>query len=46
MNPQEKIKIEAPERGQVVTKSDYKEIITKKMQEMRDNRGRQRGRRN
>lgn len=46
INPQEKIKIEAPDRGQVITKSDYKEIITKKMQEMRDNRGRQRGRRN
>jgi GLPGLI family protein len=46
INPQEKIKIEAPDRGQVVVKSEYKEIITKKMQEMRDNRGRQRGRRN
>ena len=40
MNPKEKIKIEAPDKGKVVTKKEYKEIITGKMQEMRNNRGR------
>jgi len=38
MNPQEKIKIEASNRGQEVTKAEYKEIIFKKMKEFRDNR--------
>ena len=42
MNPKEKAKIEAPEKGKVVAKIDYKEIITGKMIEMRDNRGRPR----
>ena len=40
MNPQEKVKIEAPDKGKVVTKKEYKEIITGKMKEMRNNRGR------
>ena len=40
MNPKEKIKIEATDKGKVVTKKEYKEIITGKMQEMRNNRGR------
>jgi len=40
MNPEEKTKIEAPEKGEVVSKKEYNEIITKKMQEFRDNRGR------
>jgi len=44
MNPEEKTKIEAPTKGQVVTKKEYNEIITGKMQEMRDNRGRGSGR--
>jgi GLPGLI family protein len=44
MNPEEKSKIEAPTKGQVVTKKEYNEIITGKMQEMRDNRGRGSGR--
>ncbi len=44
MNPQEKTKIEAPEKGKVVTKKEYNTIITEKMQEMRDNRGRGNGR--
>lgn len=43
MNPNEKIKIEIPEKGKVVGKMEYKEIITGKMKEMRDNRGRPRG---
>lgn len=40
MNPEEKIKIEPLDKGKVVTKKEYKEIITGKMQEMRNNRGR------
>ncbi len=40
MNPQEKTKIEAPVKGKVVSKKEYNAIITEKMQEMRDNRGR------
>ena len=46
MNPGEKSKIEAPEKGKVVTKKEYQEIVVGKMQEMRDNRGRQMSRRN
>jgi GLPGLI family protein len=44
MNPEEKIEIKRPTKGQVVTKKEYNEIISQKMQEMRDNRGRGRGR--
>ena len=40
MNPEEKISIKRPTKGDVVTKKQYNEIITGKMQEMRDNRGR------
>ena len=40
MNPEEKITIKRPTKGDVVTKKQYNEIITGKMQEMRDNRGR------
>jgi len=44
MNPSEKIKIEAPAKGEEITKSNYKATITKKMKEFRDNRmGRRRG---
>lgn len=46
MNPGEKSKIKAPEKGKVVSKKEYQEIISGKMQEMRNNRGRQSGRRN
>ena len=42
MNPKEKIKIEAPNKGKVVSKKQYQNIITGKMQEMRNNRGRRR----
>lgn len=38
MNPDEKTTIEAPEKGKVVTKKEYKTIITEKMREFRDNR--------
>ncbi|MFS4415307.1 GLPGLI family protein [Maribacter sp. 2307ULW6-5] len=44
MNPAEKIKIEAPDKGKSITKMDYKATIIEKMQEMRDNRGRRRSR--
>ena len=44
MNPQEKLKIEAPDKGKVITKSDYQSTVFEKMQEMRDNRGRRRSR--
>ena len=40
MNPKEKTQIEAPDKGKVVAKMEYKEIITGKMIEMRNNRGR------
>jgi len=40
MNPQEKIKIEAPDKGKEITKSAYKATISEKMLEMRNNRGR------
>ncbi len=43
INPKEKITIQAPEKGKVVQKMEYKEIITGKMMEMRNNRGRRRG---
>lgn len=42
INPQKKIKIEAPDKGKVITKSEYQATVSKKMQEMRDNRGRRR----
>lgn len=44
INPKEKTEIEAPKKGQVVTKREYNEIITKKMEEFRGNRGRSGGR--
>lgn len=43
MNPQEKITIEAPDKGKEITKVSYKETIVGKMMEMRNNRGRRRG---
>lgn len=43
MNPEEKINIEAPDKGKEVSKQEYKTTITEKMIEMRDNRGRPRG---
>ncbi len=45
MNPEEKDTIEAPSKGKIVAKREYKQIITNKMKEMRDNRGRPSGRR-
>jgi GLPGLI family protein len=42
MNPKEKIKIEAPDKGKEITKSAYQATIQEKMLEMRNNRGRRR----
>ncbi|WP_397447412.1 GLPGLI family protein [Polaribacter sp. R77954] len=45
LNPQEKIKIVAPEKGTETTKDDYVAIVQEKMLEMRNNRmSRRRGR--
>ncbi|MDT7832866.1 GLPGLI family protein [Flavobacteriaceae bacterium S356] len=45
MNPKEKIKIKAPNKGQEITKKEYAATIRKKMSEMRDMRmGRRRSR--
>ena len=46
MNPEEKTKIKAPDKGKIVSKNEYQEIISGKMQEMRNNRGRPGVRRN
>ncbi|MDG4715830.1 GLPGLI family protein [Winogradskyella marincola] len=45
MNPDEKEEIEKPKKGDEVTKAEYNEIITKKMQEMREMYGGRRGNR-
>ena len=42
INPDEKLKIVATQKGKEVTKKEYKSIITGKMVEMRNNRGRRR----
>ncbi len=42
MNPKEKIKIEAPDKGKEITKSEYQKTVQTKMLEMRNNRGRRR----
>lgn len=43
MNPKDKLKIEAPDKGKEITKSEYQKTIQGKMLEMRNNRGRRRG---
>lgn len=43
INPEEKIEIQAPNKGKVVTKKEYQETISSKMKEFRDNRMRRRG---
>lgn len=43
MNPKAKLKIEAPDKGKEITKSEYRETVQGKMIEMRNNRGRGRG---
>lgn len=44
MNPDEKLRIEAPDKGKETTKSEYQATVAMKMKEMRDNRGRRRSR--
>ena len=43
LNPQEKDEIEAPKKGDVVSRDGYNDIVKKKMEEMRSMYG---GRRN
>ncbi|WP_282031653.1 GLPGLI family protein [Winogradskyella eximia] len=44
INPKEQVEIKAPEKGKIVSKQEYQQIISKKMIEFRDNRsGRRRG---
>ncbi|WP_353779611.1 GLPGLI family protein [Winogradskyella sp. 3972H.M.0a.05] len=38
MNPEDKIKIEAPNKGKIVTKAEYQATIVEKMKEFRNNR--------
>ncbi|PWH82132.1 GLPGLI family protein [Algibacter marinivivus] len=40
INPKDKTNIEAPSKGEVVSKKEYQSIILNKMKEFRDNRGR------
>lgn len=42
LNPEDEIKIEAPDKGKEITKVAYQNTIQEKMREMRDNRGRRR----
>ena len=42
LNPDETVEIEAPKKGTVVNKSEYQDIIQKKMAEFRNNRMRRR----
>ncbi|PTM07844.1 MAG: GLPGLI family protein [Bacteroidetes bacterium] len=39
LNPKETIEIVAPEKGKIVSKTEYTETIIEKMKEFRDNRG-------
>jgi len=43
INPEEKIEIEAPDKGKEITKNNYQATITEKMKEFANNRGRSRG---
>ena len=44
MNPKDKDTIDKPEKGDVVTQEEYTKITTDKMEELRNSRGRGRGR--
>jgi GLPGLI family protein len=43
MNPEDKIEIEAPDKGKEISKIEYQATITEKMKEFASNRGRSRG---
>ena len=40
LNPKERDRIDAPEKGQIITKTDYRATIIEKMTEMRNSYGR------
>ena len=42
LNPKEKVEIEAPDKGKIITKIEYQSTLKGKMLEMRNNRGRRR----
>jgi len=44
MNPDEKLKIEAPDKGKIISKAEYQTTVMGKMKEMMENRGRRRTR--
>lgn len=44
LNPDQTLKIEAPDKGKIVSKAEYQTTVLGKMKEMRDNRGRRRSR--
>lgn len=44
MNPDEELKIEAPDKGKVISKHEYQTTVLAKMKEMLENRGRRRSR--
>lgn len=44
LNPDQDLKIKAPDKGKVVSKAEYQTTVLGKMKEMRDNRGRRRSR--
>lgn len=44
LNPDEELKIEAPDKGKIVSKEEYQTTVLAKMKEMLDNRGRRRSR--
>lgn len=44
MNPDEELKIEAPDKGKIVSKAEYETTVMGKMKEMMENRGRRRTR--
>ena len=45
LNPQEKVEIKAPEKGEIVSRKEYNETVKKKMEEMRSMYGGRRNRR-
>ena len=44
MNPDQELKIEAPDKGKIVSKAEYQTTVMGKMKEMMENRGRRRSR--
>ncbi|MEM1339119.1 MAG: GLPGLI family protein [Bacteroidota bacterium] len=44
VNPDQELKIEAPDKGKIISKADYQTTVMGKMKEMMENRGRRRSR--